>query len=165
MPAQPTTLVNGYPQLPAITRNLIIPLNCEVSLEITTDNSSIKNLPAPPLAYNLTSENKESESTLVIPQIFPPQPVMVSEPKIFRGNRIVTVTYFPYQYNSSSGQFIHNENVEVSLSYTPIDDPDQHEVPAPRTLTRDSYRMLRALTLNPPQRDDGGATLSLGGYR
>jgi len=159
-----TTLVNGHPQLPAITRNLIIPWNHEVSLEITTDNFIVRDLQAPPLAYNLTADSKESESTISIPQIYPPQPVMISEPKVFRGNQIVTVTYFPYQYNSTSGQYIHHENVEVSISYSPIDDSDQGDVHAPRTLTRDSYRMLRALTLNPPHRDDGGAILPLGGY-
>ncbi|MBT7789548.1 MAG: T9SS type A sorting domain-containing protein [Calditrichaeota bacterium] len=158
------TLVEGLPQLPAITRNLIIPWNHRASLEIISDNFSFQNAEAPPLPYSINSESNATIQSVATPDIYPPQPVMVSEPRVFRGNQIVTVTYFPYQYNSVSRQFIHHENVEVLISNTPVEASDAQEIPEAKTLTRDSYRMLHALTMNAPERDDGGATLPLGGY-
>lgn len=158
------TMVEGLPQLPTITRNLIIPWNHRASLEIINDNFSVQNAQAPPLLYSITSEVMFSDSPVSTPDIYPPQPVMASEPKTFRGNQIVTVTYYPYQYNSASGQYIYHENVEVALTYSPVDNVDLQEVPEPKTLTRDSYRMLNALTLNGPHRDDAGAALPRGGY-
>jgi len=158
-----TTLVEGLPQLPAISRNLIIPWNHEATVEIISDNFSVLDAQSPPVLYT-NSESSANASTVTTPDLYPPQSVLVSEPKVFRGNQIVTVTYFPYQYNSSTQQFIHHENVDVAISYSPIDNMDPNDIPAPKTLTRDSYKMLRALTLNFPERDNGEASLPLGGY-
>lgn len=153
----------GMPDLPAIVRTVIIPHNTTLTASIVDDNITLLDAPLPPQPYTWDNDNPASVSLQTFEGIFPPEPVVLGDPTSFRGWRLVNVTMYPYQYDQDAKKLIYHEDIEVALEFTPENDNAVDE-PRQITLTRDSYRFLNALTLNPPRRDDGGANLPRGGY-
>lgn len=153
----------GMPDLPAVARTVIVPPNTILSVEIINDNITLLDAPLPPKPFTGDEESPVSASLKSFDGIFPPEPVVLGSPTSFRGWRLVNVTFHPYQYDPAASKFIYHEDIEVALEFHPLED-DSADEQRPVTLTRDSYRFLRALTLNPPQRDDDGANLPRGGY-
>jgi hypothetical protein len=155
----------GMPDLPAVYRTVIIPTGVEVSLRIINDQYSTEDVTSQLLPYTGEEDALNIGIVKTPANVFPPEPVVLGSQKTFRGRQLIDITYYPVQFDPVKNQLIHHENLEVALEFSPEansnDSPDE-SIEAP--LTRGSYRFLKALTLNPPRRDDNGEALPRGGY-
>lgn len=155
----------GMPDLPAVRRTVIIPAGVDISLSIINDKSSVEDVTLPILSYMGDDEAICISEIKTPDSIFPAQPVVLGSKKSFRGKQLIDIAYYPVQYDPSTNQLIHHENLEVALEFTPNNGGSDSSVEAIETpLTRGSYRFLKALTLNHPHRDDNGDRLPRGGY-
>jgi hypothetical protein len=147
----------GFPDLPSISRLVLIPPQSDITLVINSINSHIERDISPVIAdyqnsdeqvnVNLSSEYLQCEG------FWPPQPVVVGKPAIMRGYRIVSVTTFPMQYNRTTGEMRFNDEFDFELRYEGIGsniirNPD-HNI---RSAMFD--KIIGSLVLNPPRRDD-----------
>ena len=163
----------GMPDLPAITRNVIVPANAGIEIDILKDVSVEIDASAPPriCTFDVGGDNPDPGMSQAVRSeikkgVYPSEFVSLGHPRSFRGIRLVPITVYPYQYDSDNQNYIYHEDVEVAIRLTPGND-DKNDSGGDNQLaklTRDSYRFLRALALNPPHRDDNGATLPRGGY-
>ena len=157
----------GLPDLPAITRILIVPQNGNVKIEILHDNTVEIDAESPPHPFKNDNQDLSHFASSLVPNgLYPPETAVVGASQSFRGTRLVPVTFYPYQYDAANRQFIHHEDVEVAVRIETAEGDENKSTPDlfPRTMTRDTYRFLNALTLNGPHRDDNGARLPRGGY-
>ncbi|MBT3233468.1 MAG: T9SS type A sorting domain-containing protein [Calditrichaeota bacterium] len=160
----------GFPDLPAITRLLRVPENCEVIPDILQDRVDDISLshPISPFfqdeAEFLSSSNANFEKQT---GLFPEEQVVIGSPQYFRGVKLVPVTVYPYQYNPENYQLIHHHQSTIALRFKTVNDgninPGDTFTPV-GFKTRDASRFLEALTLNPPARDDPHDNLPKGGY-
>jgi len=156
----------GLPDLPAVTRNIIIPAGTALRLEVISDDSTIQPLTSSPVLFNLEDLDVSQAISSLSDPIFPPEPVVLRDIQNFRGWQIQPITIYPCQYNINRRELIHHEHLKIAIHFENAIDLDcqpKNNRPC-KTLTRDTYRFLNALTLNPPQRDDNGACLPRGGY-
>jgi len=153
----------GYPDLPSVTRVVIVPPDCEIKIDLFHDNIieiDAVHLPRP-FTVN-TDEQNELSVVQMTDALFPEEMFRIGNFQQFRGIRLVPITFYPYQYDCTNQRLIHHEDVEVAVRFERSKECEEGNT-TPR-LTRDTYRFLNALTLNPPRRDDNGAQLPRGGY-
>ncbi|NQT34411.1 hypothetical protein HQ587_04405, partial [bacterium] len=158
---EPKTVREGWPELPMITRAVLVPPTVGIRLVVNEINSRIEKSFSP---FIVPPQNGTADVDLSgIPTneylshdgFWPPQPVIISQPAILRGHRIVQVTVFPIQYNPATDEARFNDRVDFELVYegegeNPVLNPDR---PRPSRYTR---RILEQLVVNPPEpgRDD-----------
>jgi len=100
---QPTTVREGWPELPMITRVVRIPPTTGIRLEINRIDSHIDSdyrpFIVPPQDGTVSPDDPgiPSREYLQYNEFWPPAPVVVGEPAILRGHRLVQVTIFPMQ--------------------------------------------------------------------
>ncbi len=158
---EPSTMTEGWPSLPMVSRAVLVPPTGGINIELKHVDCRIEDglQPAivPPLDgspdLNLTGE--PAEEFLAYDGFWPPEPVMVSEPAILRGHRIVQVTTCPVQYNPATGETRFNDRIEFDLVYG---GEGRNEVLNPERPRPSRYvnRILQTLVVNPPEpsRDD-----------
>ena len=158
---EPSTMTQGWPSLPMVSRAVLVPPTGGVNIELKQVDCRIEDglQPAivPPLNgspdLNLTGE--PAEEFLSYDGFWPPEPVMVSEPAILRGHRIVQITTCPVQYNPATGETRFNDRIEFNLVYG---GEGRNEVRNPERPRPSRYvnQILQALVVNPPEpsRDD-----------
>lgn len=158
--------IEGFPDLPAIHRTFIVPPRARIQLKIVRDNQTTINVNAPPAVYRDNPDDQDLQDVQQFNHIFPRESFVLHDPVIFRGTRMVTVTHYPYQYNPTSRSYIHHQDAEIALQFNSDDPGAINPVISERnvTLTRGSYRLLHAMAMNAPHRDDNGDTLPRGGY-
>ncbi len=146
----------GLPDLPAVARWVRVPDrgNLCVSFSVT----QLQRLRAPePRRFHesvedlSTRSNPENEPALQ--GLFPAQAVEMSEPMILRGVRVVRLTMYPVQWDAEHGEYIQNLGLEAEINVTPGVGINEVQ-PQPRCYSHDFQRLLDALLLNPPQRDN-----------
>ncbi len=150
---------SGYPLLPAISRYVIVPPRAGVLLEVTSCESiTMENLP-PPKMYTGASESGRAERLLrETDTLYPPQAVVMSDPVVMRGVRMVMVTVYPVQFNPETGNYIRHDRVDVNLRFTDDEPINPVEfVGHRRNRSPEFTRMLRALVVNGGEqvRDEG----------
>ncbi len=154
----------GLPDLPAITRVIIAPANSDIELEILSDERVEVDLSHPILPFQTDDHSKtDYDYTVIDDNLFPKNIVEIGEDQNFRGYRLVPITLYPFQFDPVNNQIIKHENIQISLNFTAINAEINSDA-TPRTLSKDTYRFLKALTLNHPHRDDNGEQLPRGGY-
>ncbi len=158
----------GWPDLPAVVRFVLLPPQSGVDLNITKLKTrteyDVNPLPRQPLENdNILNENirewapNNSEDVFSDPAsreydgYWPPQTVKLGTPAIMRGYRIIPVIFHPLRYNASTRQLEVVENIEIELDFTSdlnrvnlITDPDR---PKP---SQSVYKIIQDLVVNPP---------------
>jgi hypothetical protein len=142
--------------LPAVSRFVLIPPTGGVQLAFTSlQSSTCRTTPPQSAQTGLFAEDDLAElhaaaSSAPSSGFWPPQPAIVGEPAIMRGNRLVKVTYFPVQYDASRGECRLNSSLDISLSFGGV---GVNEVSQPGRVksSRSFNRMLRSWVINPPE--------------
>ena len=157
---EPTTTREGWPDLPVVSRAVLVSPTGGVNLEIGRIESRIEREFRPLMVPRLDGSvdvdvpGEPAEEFLTYNGFWPPEPVVVSEPAILRGHRIVQVTTYPVQYNPTTGETRFNDLIQFDLVYggegvNEVRDPR----PKPSIYVN---RVLQTLVVNPPEpsRDD-----------
>ncbi|NQT34419.1 carboxypeptidase regulatory-like domain-containing protein, partial [bacterium] len=158
---EPATVLEGWPELPMITRAVLVPPTAGVRLVVNEINSRIEKdfspfiVPLQDGTADVDLPGVPTEEYLSYDGFWPPRPITISQPAILRGHRIVQVTIYPVQYNPATGEARFNDRVDFELVYegegvNPVLNPDR---PRPSRYIR---RILEQLVVNPPapSRDD-----------
>ena len=160
---------DGYPDLPCLSRTVLIPPQSGVRLSTNLINSRIEEgiSPLPASASGNLEGYKDAPEYLKHDGFWPPEPVVIGKPAIMRGCRVVNVTLFPFQYNRSTGQMRINEELDFELTYEGI---GQNIVADPGRNVRSAMfnRVIGSMVENPPSpsRDDpvnGGSVVYVTG--
>jgi len=147
----------GAPDLPCITRLLVVPPSVGVELEVTCSTPRIVSGAEPssyPTEYN-NGKDLYPAANIESSGFWPSAAATIDPPVIMRGVRLVRVAVTPVQYDRSTGQYRIYDHVEATLKFTgeavnPVINPDR---PRPSSV---SNRLLRSLVGNPEtlRRDD-----------
>ncbi|MDP8241257.1 MAG: C25 family cysteine peptidase [Candidatus Hatepunaea meridiana] len=158
---EPATTREGWPELPMIARAVLVPPTTGVHLEVTNIDFHIEReitpfiVPSLNGTVNVDLPGEPIDEYLSYDGFWPPEPVVISEPAILRGHRIVQTTVYPVQYNPATGETRFNDNVEFNLVY---EGKGRNVVENPDRLRPSRYvnRILKNLVVNPPEpsRDD-----------
>ncbi|MBM3329090.1 MAG: T9SS type A sorting domain-containing protein [Calditrichaeota bacterium] len=162
---EPTIGIPGYPDLPVVSRTLLVPPDAGLRLIIEEVGSSVRAFSPVIAPRELPGGGFETiPAALDYRQIdgyWPPEPVELSEPAILRGHRLVSLRFYPLQVNPRTGETRINDRIRISVRFdgepvNPVIDPR----PKP---SRSVQQMLDGIVLNPPppRRDDylGGSYL------
>lgn len=150
----------GWPDLPVVSRTILIPPQGDVHLEILNHSyrteSGLAPLIAPPVDIDDITMGVPSAEYLASGGWFPANPVVVSEPAVIRGYRLLSIHTFPVQYNPVTGETRFNEKLEFSLEFAGV---GVNEVANPSRIPPSAAvcRALESMVVNPPAlpaRDD-----------
>ena len=159
--SEPTTTREGWSELPVIARLVRIPPTADIQLKIHEVSSHIENDYIPFIVACLNEDSASETSGIPSEEFqnydgfYPPEPVVIGEPAILRGHRLVRVTIYPMQYNPATRQCKINDQVDFELEYGGVGanivvNPDR---PRPSSSIQ---RILESLVVNPPLHRDGG---------
>lgn len=162
-----STIKKGFPQLPLISRIVIVPPQKSVQLQIINIESRIEIGLNPTIFPGSEVGDAKTELTafpdyLETEGFWPPQAVQISDPQIMRGYRLVNITMYPVQHNPNTNETRFNDNFDFELVYgdyepiNPVIDPDRIK---PSTTI---LKTLDIIAVNPPSRDN--ATPERGSY-
>ncbi len=155
------TVREGWPELPVITRMVLVPPTTGVSVRINSIESRIDNNFRPlfvppqdrPEPVNIQMIQPD-EGYFKHHGWWPSEPVTISEPMIMRNYRLVAISIFPVQVSPITGEVKYNDVVDFELVYSgtgvnPLPSIDQ------RYRSASFDRMVDNLVINPPLRDGG----------
>lgn len=165
----PVTYDAGWPVLPMSTQIVLVPPDKGVQLEIDNIDyyiESCDNLFIAPIqdgSEDPTTPGAPSRDYLQYDGFWPPNPVVISEPAILRGYRLVQVTVYPMQYNPQTSEMRVNENIDYRLVYSGsgvnmVNNPDRLRPSSSVQI------LLESLVENPPPRRDNPAHAKRGSY-
>lgn len=146
--------IEGRPVLPAVSRWVVVPPSGRISLRLEGVQTTRLKGEAPDIC---TPEVEGGSPTaFALPPlhgVWPQEAVVISEPKVWRGVRLVNVVIHPLRWDAESHEYIRTEIGAIEIrSEGGI---GLNEVEAiPRRPCGDFRRALEALVVNPPERDD-----------
>jgi hypothetical protein len=115
-------LQKGYPGLPRIAKSIIVPDDKEMKLRIIREEiERVKALPVIPSKGNILRSVSPSSVPYTFSdfyssgEIFPKEPVTLSEPFIIRDFRGVTIYVNPVRYDAGSGELVIIKNLVVEV--------------------------------------------------
>ena len=164
---EPTISRAGWPDLPFIARCVLIPPQSSVQLEIGEVVSHVEYGIRPPVAPRETDGVFEQVGEAAAFQewdgFWPPEPLVLGEPAILRGWRLINFRFYPVQYNRSTGYMRFNDRIEFDLVFEGSGENIVLEPGKPRPSIY-AHRVIRNLVENPPplpEKDDlqGGSYL------
>ncbi|MBM3326317.1 MAG: T9SS type A sorting domain-containing protein [Calditrichaeota bacterium] len=157
---EPVTNRLGWPELPIINRLILVPPTTGIRLDVHSIECRYVDNWTPFIVgenYEATEFDRPGEPADDFAQtdgFWPPEPVVMGEPAILRGYRIVPVTIYPVQYNPATRQAKYNERLDFDLRYegegTNVVVNSQRRRPSSSIQS-----VLEALVENPPRRDAG----------
>ena len=154
---EPTISREGWPDLPFISKNILIPPRSGVRVEINSlishTEAGINPVIAPGEDGNEFVHLGEAVEFQNCSGFWPAQPVEIGEPVIVRGCRLTNVRFYPVQYNRTTGVTRFNEEIDVNLRY----EGDGINVSNSNGPLRSSiyfHRLLENLVENPPPRPE-----------
>lgn len=140
----------GNPQMPCLSRMVIVPPRAGIAFDYNIQDSEFLENAAPPVEGLIPGTFMDAFATDPDQfSLFPPAAVTVSDPVILRGVRLVQVTVYPVQYNLMTGEYVHNQNIDVSLQFTndkPVNPVEFTGVRRNQSL--EFQKLLDALALN-----------------
>ncbi len=157
--------VDGMPDLPAISRWVVVPPTGEITLSATVQHQSRHNAEPPARFRDNEGEEEDfavtEETTLT--GVWPPQVAIIGEPMVWRGVRMVNLVLYPVQWDAETQDYIVNEGIVTEI--VKGDSAGVNEVvPGYREPCRDFDKALEALVVNPPVRDDADENYPPGSY-
>lgn len=118
----------GTPQLPSKSVLVAVPPEGAVGVRIVRHEwqelaGTYRLAPAPqpaPLEEDLVPGSWAPAPPVTPTEgLYPATPVEVSPPAWIRGQRVVRLTFFPFQYESTTGRLRRNESVHVEITFQP----------------------------------------------
>ncbi len=167
---EPTTSLAGWPELPIISRMVRVPSTSDVRTVVHSVDSRIEDnfnpfiLPAQDGSVPPDQLGIPNDSYINYDGFWPPEMIVVGEPAIIRGHRIVTVTTYPVQYNPATKQVRFNDNIDMELVYEGVGDnivPDNRERHRQAT---SFHNIVNDLVVNPLPRRDNPMYAKYGSY-
>ncbi len=166
---EPVTVKPGWPELPMVSRLVLIPPTGGIRVAINHLNSHIEQgfkpfvSPVQAEGHGLDQSGEASPDYLNQHDFWPTDPVAVGEPAILRGYRMVQVTVYPMQVNPATGEVRYNDDVDFELSY---EGRGTNEVINPgRPLHSATIeRTIGSLVINPPAPTRDNALPTRGSY-
>ena len=157
IPGEGATYIYGKPQLPAVTRMVVVPHDAGLELIVRNDEPrfvSAENGPALCLDEELNQEQDIRWNRMG--GIFPHTVAEMSEPIVIRGVRLVNITTYPIRYNYAENGYLHYENIETEIRFT--DDEPVNPATHPIRRNRSQYflKFIEGMAINADQvgRDD-----------
>lgn len=150
----------GWPELPIVSRTILVPPSARVRLVVNSVESHIENSYSPFIVPEQTdisdydSPGIGTDEYLSHDGFWPPEAISIAEPAILRGYRLVTITMSPLQYNPITGDTKVNSNFDFELVYD--DGEPRNPVRHPERVRPSMYvhKVLRHLVENPPPEPD-----------
>jgi len=161
----------GRPVLPFIARSILIPPEADFLLHIdnVTSHYRMDLNPAPARSDNndpSNSSNALEDRSAGIDYVnpdtdgfWPSEPVIVGEPAILRGYRILNFRVHPVQYNLETGETRINDKIEFHFSSDDVNDYDLANIRSSKPSIY-AYRAVRHLVENPPNEPSRDELLS-----
>jgi len=109
----------GYPQLPAVTRFVVVPPNAGLSFSYRADEPRVEE--AKDLPEICTEDQRfipEGDILYSFEEVYPPEIAEMSEPIVIRGVRMVKVTTYPVRYDPVANTYLHYDNIETEILFT-----------------------------------------------
>ncbi len=158
---EPMTTRPGWPELPMISRLILVPPTGGIQTTINSIESFTETGYAPFIVpvldgtVDLDFSGSPSLDYLNTDGFWPPNPIEVGEPAILRGHRMVSVIVYPMQINPQTGEIKYNTNVDFELNYSGQGTNEITNPARPRPSSTID-RVLESLVINPPSlsRDD-----------
>ncbi len=134
VPDCPPAGQTGEPEMPVCTAVLGVPPDASLSLRILEaetvslpGNWMLPPLPEPEIEEQVPWTGPESirivgKGYLPGPAyrndaLFPPQPAALGEPAFLRHQRLVSISFFPFQYNPSSRRLLHVSRLRLEIAF------------------------------------------------
>lgn len=154
----------GFPDLPAVSRWVLVPDHGKLRLDFSCESRRLE-ADSPPDRYidDFEVGGGEKFSGIKLPRIYPPEPVVMTQAMIMRGIRLTLVTVYPVQWDSDAGEYILNEQVNVNIEVQPGVGTNEVDN-LPRRPSTQFNRVVDALIVNPPRRDQDSEDDLPGGY-
>ncbi len=147
----------NYPDLPVITRFVRVPDRGRIVLSYQLNGEQRIAAPPPAEFYLSDEDGNSSPSRDSNPAydngIYPTEPVVISDPAIMRGVRIVTLSFYPIRWDADSQEYISVQNFQAEISALPGQGRNEIQE-INRCASKGFDRMLEALLVNPPRRDN-----------
>ena len=149
LPGEGMLLEQGRPVLPSINRFVIVPSDRALEFSYHVENSFEVSGENQPVLFN------EEYAGIIMGQKFggqdyyPPIAAEMSEPFIIRGVRMVKITTYPVQYNSSTNKYLINEGIETQIDYVNGEPINSVNNPSRRHRSENFKKYIEALVINP----------------
>jgi hypothetical protein len=148
----------GKPVLPAVGRFVVVPPEAGIELIVNTGEARTEKAEYSPTICDDETVDKASVHFYFnqVSELYPPVVAEVSEPMVIRGVRIVKVTTYPVQYNETTGEYIHHDQIETELRFTDDEPVNPAYFPERSNRSPELKKLLRGLAINGDQigRDD-----------
>lgn len=158
--AEHTLQNEGYPEIPFVSRSILIPQGAEVSLEIENVISHIEENISPIISPRLVDGEIEAvelnQQLSLSDSFFPKHPIELGEISVLRGYTIINLRFYPVQTKSVSGQAKINDKIEFTLNFD-LKNSNHQTIPEIRFASISAFRSISNLVQNPPpppERDD-----------
>ncbi|MGK9370023.1 C25 family cysteine peptidase, partial [Melioribacter sp. Ez-97] len=155
IPNAPTFLDKGYPELPRINSNIVIPNAAKMQfeiLEVESDTISIEPI-APSKGSLPRSVDPEKVpytfSDIYITNIFWPENIIeLSKPFIIRDLRGITLRFNPFRYNAVMGKLITYKRIVVKVFAEGIDNVNVKNNEKGKRIDKDFMNLYKRFFLN-----------------
>ena len=159
----------GMPELPAVSRYIIVPPDKSVELVVTRNPELQVHADMPPSAVLEQPGIEDQLTTANISYyadggLYPAQPAEISRPILIRHVRLVKVTVYPVQYNPRTQSYIERPEVGVELRFRDGEVINPANVSFERIPSPQLQILLESLALNPAPRRDPRELVEARGY-
>ena len=163
------TIRQDMPKLPAVSRWVVIPDGMSINLVHRDESKRIINSDLPPVInresgveYSTQISNPGTDNELTS-GLYPPEPVIISNPVRMRNIRMAQVTVYPVQYNPVTKEYVERDELNVELQFTP-DQSRTSGLNFERIPSPDFQRLIETIAVNPPPHRDNRALVEARGY-
>lgn len=163
------TVKPGWPELPMVSRMVLVPPTADVQLVVHQIDSRVESGFSPFIApqqsesIDLDASGAPASAYLNYDGFWPPEPVVVGEPAILRGYRLVQVTTFPVQVNPRTSEVKYNDNIDFELTYSGVGKNIIQNADRPRP-SSSIEKVIASLVVNPPAPQRDSALPQRGSY-
>lgn len=155
----------GYPQLPAISRYVVIPPGKSVEMVVTDETRRTIRTVYPPVPLEDANQVRIPDPSFYEGAgLYPAEPVEMYGPIAVRHVRMVMVTAYPIQYDPVSGTCIERSDIEVELRFNDGEVINPVNTSFKRIPSYDFQTIMESMTLNPPPHRDQRELVEARGY-
>ena len=156
LPDEGHTYDKGFPQLPSVTRVVIVPPSAGLHFSFETDEPRIVQAETPPLICKEDQASSIDRNIPVLASTYPPVIAQMSVPFIIRGVRMVKVTTYPVRFDPEENTYLHYDNIETEIRFTNDEPVNPVRHPERRNRSLEFLKFIEVFALNGSEirRDD-----------
>ena len=139
----------GKPQLPAVSRFVVVPPDADLELVIRADPPTHIKKTLQPLIFSEFDEVIPNAGQVdSVRTVYPPVIAEMSDPFVIRGVRLVIITTYPVRYDPQNEVYLHYDTIETEIRFS--DSPPQNAASHPDRLHRSSefLKFIKSIALN-----------------